>query len=251
MYNFEAIFRDCKQRFHGFNKEIDRRRKPRSFEEAIFAARRKGLNPVITEVKPASPKGTLREIKDVGAVVEEMRRGGACGISVLTEEKFFHGSLSNLEEAAETAMLPVLRKDFLFHPDQVREAYYYGADSVLLIAGLLANDVLEELVRTSRDLGMEPIVEVHSGADVDKAQDVDARLVLINNRDMETLEIDLERSRRLSEAIDGGRVKISASGISNPQELRYVLEYCDAALIGTSIMLAENIEKKVKELVYG
>lgn len=251
MYNFQAIFEDCKKRFQGFNKEFEKTRKPRSFKEAVKNKKNEGLNPVITEVKPASPSGKLRDIRDVGAVVKEMQAGGACGISVLTEERFFQGSLNNLKTAAETAMLPVLRKDFLFHRDQMREAYYYGADSVLLIAGLLTGDKLAELAGTARDLMMEPVIEVHSMEDVEKAAEADAQLVLINNRAMDTLEVDLERSRELAEVIENSRVKISASGISTPGELRYVLESCDAALIGSAIMRAENIEEKVRELVYG
>ncbi len=239
------------QRFQGFDREFEKTRVPRSIKDAIHAKKRQGVNPVIAEVKPSSPRGKLREVTDIPAIVGEMRRGGACGISVLTEEKFFGGSLRNLKQASETAGLPVLRKDFIFHPEQVREAYYYGADSVLLIAGLLSREGLRQLVGATTELGMEPVVEVHSEADVDKAEEAEARLVLINNRDMETLDIDLERSRTLAQVIGSRRVKISASGINSPADLRRVLEMCDAALVGTAIMLADSIEEKVKELVYG
>jgi indole-3-glycerol phosphate synthase len=251
MYNFQGIFTDCRQRFQGFNREFEKTRKPRSFEAAIRSKKKRGLNPVIAEVKPSSPRGKLREIRDARGIVKEMRRGGACGISVLTEEKFFGGSLKNLKAAAEASGLPVLRKDFIFHPEQVREAYYYGADSVLLIAGLLSREDLGQLVYEARGLGMEPMVEVHSESDVDKAEEVEARLVLINNRDMETLEVDLKRGRALAQVVGSHMVKIGASGIKSPSDLRYVLESCDAALVGTAIMLADSVEEKVRELVYG
>lgn len=237
------------ERFQGFDLRVEKDRVPRDFEEAILLKKKEGLNPVIAEVKPASPRGKIREITRVGEVVKAMIKGGCCGISVLTEEKFFFGSLNNLREASAVSDLPVLRKDFIFHPDQIKEAYYYGADSVLLIAALLSNDDLEILVSEAREYGMEPVIEVHSEEDVEKAAEVKARLVLINNRDKDTLEVDLERSRNLAGVIEDHRVKISASGISTPEELHYVLECCDAALVGTAIMRAENIRNKVEELV--
>jgi indole-3-glycerol phosphate synthase len=251
MYNFETIFKDCVRRFTGFDKEIVKKRAPRSFEDSILSKKKEGLNPVIAEVKPASPQGMIRKIDDVKRVVREMLQGGACGISVLTEEKYFMGSLDNLKKAAEVAKIPVLRKDFIFHPDQIKEAYYYGADSVLLIAGLLTDASLAKLAEESRRLGMEPLIEVHSEEDVEKAVQVRGRVILINNRDKDTLKVDLKRTRRLTKRIKSQGVKISASGISTPEELRYVLEYCDAALVGSAIMQSENISRKLEELIYG
>jgi indole-3-glycerol phosphate synthase len=250
MYNFETIFRDCKQRYKSFSKNIRKDREPRSFEKAINAKIKEGVNPVIAEVKPASPQGVLREIKDAGEVAKEMLLGGACGISVLTEEKYFKGSLKNLRDVSKLSTLPVLRKDFIFDEAQIREAYYYGADSLLLIAGLLEKEELASLAAAARKLGMEPVIEVHSCEDVEKAAEAGGRLILINNRDKDTLRIDLRRSRELGELIEKDKLKISASGISNPEELRYVLESCDAALIGTAIMKARSIREKVEEFVY-
>lgn len=249
MYNFERIFQDCKQRYRGFSKEIIKNRKPRSLEKAINAKKKEGVNPVIAEVKPASPQGVLREIRDAGEPAREMLLGGACGISVLTEEKYFRGSLRNLRDVSRLSTLPVLRKDFIFDEGQVREAYYYGADTLLLIAGLLEEEELLSLAAEARRLGMEPVIEVHSSEDLEKAEEAGGRLILINNRDRD-MRIDLRRSRELGELIKKDRLKISASGISSPEDLRYVLESCDAALIGTAIMKARDIKEKVKEFVY-
>ena len=247
--NFETILEDCRSRYKGFDKKIKIDRKPRSFEEAISAKKDAGLNPIIAEIKPSSPSGVLREIWDVEGVVKEIVHGGACGVSVLTEEKFFGGSLMSLKSAAGASHLPVLRKDFIFDKSQIYEAYYYGADSLLLISSFFTTMELSGLVKVSRKLGMEPLVEVHSEGDVEKAEKAEARLYIINNRDKDTLKVDLNKSEKLSGLI--GDVKIGASGIGNVEELKYVLTYCDAALIGTAIMKAEDIGKKVGEFVHG
>lgn len=247
--NFETILEDCRLRYKGFNKKIKKDRKPRSFGKAISARKDAALNPIIAEIKPSSPSGVLREIQDVRGTVKEMVLGGACAISVLTEEKYFGGSLENLRYAAEASPLPVLRKDFIFEESQIREAYYYGADSLLLIASFFEAGQLADLAAASRRLGMEPLIEVHSEADIEKAEKAKGRLIIINNRDKDTMEINLQRSEELSGLIDG--VKISASGINSREDLSYVLEHCDAALIGTAIMRAESIRKKVEEFVYG
>jgi indole-3-glycerol phosphate synthase len=233
----------------GFDKEIKKDRKPRSFEKAISATRGDAINPIIAEIKPSSPFGVLKEIQDVKDIVKEMIHGGACALSVLTEEKFFGGSLMNLRSAAEASPLPVLRKDFIFDKSQIYESYYYGADSLLLISSFFTAKELSELVEVSRKLDMEPLVEVHSEEDVMKAEKAEARLYIINNRDKDTLKVDLRKSKKLSGLIDG--VKISASGITNVADLKYVLTYCDAALIGTAIMKAEDVGKKVEEFVHG
>lgn len=247
--NFETILKDCKKRYKGFDKDVKKDREPRSFEKAIKAKRDDDLNPIIAEIKPSSPSGILREIKDVKKMVEEMAGGGACGISVLTEEKYFGGSLGNLQKASQASPQPVLRKDFIFDESQVYESYYYGADSLLLISSFFNAEELTSLVRTSRKLGMEPLVEVHSPGDVKRAEEAGARLYIINNRDKNTLEVDLKRSEELSRLVDG--VKISASGINTVSALNYVLSYCDAALVGTAIMKAKEVGRKVEEFVHG
>lgn len=247
--NFETIFKDCRSRYRGFDRKIKTDRKPRSFEKAISAKKDAGLNPIIAEIKPSSPSGVLREILDVEGMVKEMAHGGACGVSVLTEDKYFGGSLMNLKNAAAASPLPVLRKDFIFEESQIYESYYYGADSLLLISSFFTAGELSELIGVSRKLGMEPLVEVHSEVDVVKAGKAEARLYVINNRDKDTLKLDLNKSKKLSRLIDG--IKISASGIANVADLTYALTYCDAALIGTAIMKAEDVGKKVEEFVHG
>jgi indole-3-glycerol phosphate synthase len=246
MINFETILRDCKNRYKVFEGHVDRKRTPRSFEKTILGASKK--NPIIAEIKPCSPLGRNRVVEDPVAIANEMMKAGVCGISVLTEGKYFGGSLKNLQMVSSASQVPVLRKDFIFHVTQIPESYVFGADSLLLIAGFLPHAELKEFLSVSRELGMEPFVEVHSLKDIQKAKRADTQIYVINNRDKDTLEIDLRKSEKFSAYIDG--LKISASGINTLSELRYVLDYCDAALIGNSIMRADDIEKKTREFVW-
>jgi indole-3-glycerol phosphate synthase len=241
--NFDTILQDVKSRYSGFHKEVKTKRKPKSLADAIRNA--KG-SAIISEIKPASPSGKIRTVEDPAIIAGEMIRGGACAISVLTEEKFFGGSLKNMQAVARVSTVPVLRKDFIFDVGQIEEAYYYGADSVLLISSFFDVDELARFIGKSRALGMEPLVEVHSTEDVKKAQSAGAIIFGINNRDKDTLEIDLERTKLL-EGVDG--IRVSASGVKNAADLKFVLKYTDAALIGTEIMNAKNIEEKVREFV--
>jgi indole-3-glycerol phosphate synthase len=242
--NFDTILQDVKGRYEGFRKNVSFERKPMDLGEAIMHS--KG-NAIISEIKPASPSGRIRDVEDPANIAAQMISGGACAISVLTEEKFFGGSLENLRAVSEVSSVPVLRKDFIFDESQIDEAYYYGADSVLLISSFFDEEELSKLIEKSRSRGMEPLVEVHSKEDIKKAEVAGARIFGINNRDKDTLEIDLERTKLL-QGVNG--IKVSASGIANITDLKLVLEYCDAALIGTTIMKAKNIEEKVIEFVF-
>ncbi len=247
---FEKIMRECRERFSGFAREAapERRRGLRSFREAIAEAERRGVNPIIAEVKFSSPRGRLREPGGVAEIVRAMHRGGACGVSVLTEQRYFSGSLEYLRQASEASPLPVLRKDFIFAEEQVDEAYAYGADAVLLIASLLAEEELQRLMRRCSELGMEALVEVHSEEDVRLAERCGARIYVINNRDRDTLETDLSRSERLAPLVKG--TAIAASGVEKPEDVRRLLACCDAVLVGTCIMRSPDVEQATRRLVH-
>jgi indole-3-glycerol phosphate synthase len=246
--NFNYILEVCKRRYVPFDKKVEKKREPKSLFSAIREAGNTGKNTVIAEVKYCSPTKTIREADSPEGIALEMIDGGACAISVLTEPEFFGGSLENLQRVKSVSgEVPVLRKDFIFHPTQIPESYYYGADSVLLIASFFATDDLQAMISGSRSFGMEPLVEVHSIGDIQKAQNSGALIYAINNRDKETLEIDLNRTARMAPHIKG--TKVSASGIETPSQLKDVLKFSDAALIGSSIMGSEDIASKVAEFV--
>ncbi|MDD1651591.1 MAG: indole-3-glycerol-phosphate synthase [Methanomicrobiales archaeon] len=219
-----------------------------SLADAI--ARAPPRNAVIAELKLASPTlGTLRSVRDLEWLAGESVRAGCTALSVLTEPHFFGGSTRHLEQVRRIADVPILRKDFIIDPRQLEETKALGADAVLLIAGVLG-DRLPEFLDHSRRLSLEALVEVHDRDEADLAVGSGARLIGVNNRDLQTMGIDLETTRRLSGRIRGrGRVVVAESGIRSPEDLRSLKSSCDAFLIGTAITLSRDPGKTVEALV--
>ena len=208
----------------------------------------KDRNPVITEIKPSSPsKGRLRDIslEKVKDIAIKMKNGGAVGISVLTEPKYFNGDYKNLVYA-KLSGLPILMKDFIIDKYQVEIANEV-ADSILLIVSILKDD-LGKFLDYADDYDLDALVEVHNEEEIDLALNYGAKMIGINNRDLRTLKIDLKNTERLAPLIPKKIVKVGESGIYTKDELKYILKYVDAALIGSSIMESDDIEKKVREL---
>src|SRR5437762_7251641 len=165
------------------------------------ALTRPGIN-IMAELKPASPsRGVLREPFDPVALAQSLEAAGAAALSVLTEPEFFRGSLKNLRDARKSIQLPVLRKDFIFDPWQVWEARANDADSFLLIVATLRDDLLKELILLGRELGMEPLVEIHTREELDRAIAAEACIIGVNNRNLKTLEVRTETSFELVDHI--------------------------------------------------
>src|SRR5437667_7237040 len=170
----------------------------RDFSAALT---RPGIN-ILAELKPASPsRGVIRDPFDPIALATSLEAAGAAALSVLTEGEFFRGSLKNLRDARKSVQLPVLRKDFIFDPWQVWESRANDADSFLLIVATLADEQLRELIALGRELGMEPLVEVHTRAELDRALPAGARVIGVNNRDLKTLTVRMETSFELVDHI--------------------------------------------------
>lgn len=197
---------------------------------------------VIAELKRASPShGVLREEFDPQALALQFERGGAVALSVLTEEEFFQGSLKDLRAARAATALPVLRKDFILDPWQVWEARAANADSFLLIVAILRDAVLSELLGLGRALGMEALVEAHTREEVSRAVDAGARILGINNRDLRSLEVRLETSLELVEAVPDECTAVSESGLRSPADLeRLRAAGFDAFLVGEHLMQAHD-----------
>ena len=210
---------------------------------------------VIAEVKPASPGKKLRDISPANAasIAAEMEKAGAIGISVLTEPEFFHGSIENLKKARNKIDLPVLRKDFILDEPQFNET---ESDLILLIAGIL-EDRLNKMVDMAFSKGFEPLVEVHNEKELEEALKTKAKIIGINNRNLNTLEIDLDTSLKLIPIIkefdrnnNSHHTIISESGIQTTDDIRKVINAgADAVLVGTSIIKNGKIYAKTKELV--
>ncbi len=247
--DFNEIMQACKEHYRPFRGDVPYIRKPRSLIRSIEAAKSDGRRPVIAEIKPASPTaGKIRQVDDPAQLARDYEASGACGVSVLTEPRYFHGSLENLQCSA-CVKVPVLRKDFLFDPVQVRESYFYGADSLLLISSFFHEESLAQMIAACRRYNIEPLVEVHDIADIGRSRAAGTQLYAINNRDRHTLEIDRSRTATLSKHVDG--VTVSASGISTMAQLDEALQHCDAALVGSALMGAVDPGEALKTLVYG
>ena len=195
----------------------ERARRRESAIECVGRLRAEDAVRVIAEVKRSSPsKGALATIKDPAALAAEYEKGGAAVISVLTEERRFHGSLADLDAVRARVDIPVLRKDFVVTPYQVWEARAHGADLVLLIVAALEQTVLESLVERVHSLGMTALVEVHDVEEVSRAADAGARVIGVNARDLRSLEVDRTTFARVAPAIPSHIVKIAESGVRGP-----------------------------------
>jgi indole-3-glycerol phosphate synthase len=210
----------------------------RDFTGALSRAR---LN-VLAELKPASPsRGVLRDPFDAVALGRSLEAAGAAALSVLTEPEFFGGSLKNMRDARKEVALPMLRKDFIFDPWQVWEARANDADSFLLIVAVLDDVLLAELIALGRELGMEPLVEVHTEWELDRALAAAARIIGVNNRDLKTLSVRVETSRELIERVPEECIAVSESGLRSHEDLVGLRELgFDAFLIGEHLMQAPD-----------
>ncbi|MGB8953382.1 MAG: indole-3-glycerol phosphate synthase TrpC [Candidatus Aminicenantales bacterium] len=208
---------------------------------------------LIAEVKKRSPsKGVLREDFDPVVLALSYEEAGALAISVITEKNYFSGEKAHLSRVKSSVGLPVLRKDFLIHPYQVYESYNLGADFVLLIAACLSRENLKTMMEAARSLGLETLVEVHDEEDLEKALDADPRMIGINNRNLETLEVNFRTSLRLKKLIPGRIHVISESGINSPRQIRRLREEgFSGVLIGEYLLKQNDVASALKELMDG
>ncbi len=206
---------------------------------------------VIAEVKRRSPsRGALAAIEDPAGLAREYETGGAAVISVLTEQRRFAGSLSDLAAVRAAVDVPVLRKDFVVSSYQVWEARAYGADLVLLIVAALEQTALVSLVERTLSLGMTPLVEVHDATEVDRALDASAPVIGVNARDLRTLEVDRELFGRLAPRIPNEIVRVAESGVRGPHDLlAYAAAGADAVLVGEGLVTEKNPRQAVADLV--
>ncbi len=213
-------------------------------ERSFLKAVKSGL---IAEIKFASPsKGVIYKGKlKAGEIAKIYEKNGAAAISVLTDEKFFRGSFENLRAAKNaTKKTPILCKDFIVHEYQIYKAREYGADAVLLIVKLLDVVKLKKFFAIAKNLGMDCLVEIHDGKDLEKALKAGAKIIGINTRDLKTFKIDSGVVGRLVKKIPKGKVIVAESGIERNEKIKRV----NAILVGTAIMSSKNIASKVREL---
>ena len=208
---------------------------------------------IIAEVKKTSPsRGVIKADFDPVAIARAYAHGGAAAISVLTEEKYFQGSLDYLEAIADAGgenRSPLLRKDFIVDAYQVYESRAYGADAALLIAAILTVTELGSLLELTHRLGMAAVVEAHDEREIILAIESGAKIIGINNRDLKTFKVDLKSTARLRSLVPSDRIVVSESGISCHEDIEYLRNLgVNAALIGEALMTAPDIGQKFKEL---
>jgi indole-3-glycerol phosphate synthase len=212
-------------------------------------------NAVITEVKGASPsRGTIKTGFDPSEIAKAMENGGATGISVLTEPKHFSGSLGYLTKVRQTVKLPILMKDIILNPVQIEAASKLGANVVLLIKAVFDRKYcelsLKEMISHAHKKDLEVLLETHNATEFRSAIQTDADLIGINNRDLRTLKVNIKTTQKILNATSIDKVVVSESGVMSSSDLLF-LRNCGAQafLIGSSIMMADDIEKTVKEFV--
>lgn len=225
----------------------------RSLVESI---RKQNFAAIIAEVKAASPSsGIIRKEIDVEGVVAAMERGGAAGISVLTVPKGFNGHLTYLSRAKSATRLPILMKDFVVGKAQVDAAARLGADAILLISELLERGYaqlrLSDMVAYAHEQGLEVLLETRGIKQYREALKTEAEIVGINNRDLSTLKVDLDVTKEaLTSERPEGRIVVSESGISSPEDIRSLKSLgVSAFLVGSSVMMSQDIEEAVRLLV--
>jgi indole-3-glycerol phosphate synthase len=207
---------------------------------------------LIAEVKRASPsKGVLDPDLDAASLARQYEAHGASAVSVLTEERYFRGSLADLRAVGESVGLPVLCKDFVLDPfQQVYEARAAGADAILLIVAVLNDNELVALHHLAGELGMAVLVEVHNQAELDRALEVGPKIVGVNNRDLRTFQVDLETSARLGATIPSDVLTVAESGVHTRADVtRLEAIGVDAMLVGESLVRAEDVAGKIRELI--
>lgn len=207
----------------------------RSFGRAIGREDRCGL---IGEFKRRSPsRGVLREDLHPVNVAQAYEVAGAAALSILTEERYFGGSLDDLQQARSATLLPTLRKDFIVDPYQVREAWIAGADAVLLIVAALSDAELRKLLDAAADVAIDALVEVHTREELERAVSARAGIIGVNNRDLLTLEVRLETCLELVDAMPADVVRVAESGIETPDDVRRIRAAgYHACLVGTRLM---------------
>lgn len=220
----------------------------RDFKKAIHVPNKISL---IAEIKFASPSaGMIRESADPLTIGQKYEEAGAAAISLLTDKRFFKGDLNDLPRLKKAISLPILRKDFIIDDIQVKESFEWGADAVLLIARILSRQQLKRLLNLCQDFGLAALTEVHDRNDLEKSMACGAEIIGINNRNLDTFEVDLNTTMHLAPLVPDRTILISESGIHNGGDIRLLGGTgVKAVLVGSALMGSDDLAKKTKELV--
>ncbi|MCD6336078.1 MAG: indole-3-glycerol phosphate synthase TrpC [Candidatus Latescibacteria bacterium] len=242
---------ECKRRvpLEETRRRAEKQGPTRNFAGALKAS---GMS-IIAEIKRQSPsRGVIRADVDPATVARIYETNGARAISVLTDERYFRGSLKDLGAVRDAANLPLLRKEFVVDAYQIYEARAAGADAVLLIVSLLTKEALRDYISLTAELGLAALVEIHTGKELEQAMKVDARIIGINNRNLKTFKTDLKTTFDLVRDISKDRIIVSESGIQSGADIvRLQTAGVDAVLVGEALMRKEDIGGALRALIGG
>ncbi|MDF1722887.1 MAG: indole-3-glycerol phosphate synthase TrpC [Alcanivorax sp.] len=230
----------------------DNERKARGFIASLFDRVRDHQPAVIAEIKKASPsKGVIRDDFDPVEIARSYEKNGAACLSVLTDKDFFQGDEHYLRAARNAVNLPVLRKDFMIDPWQIFESRAMGADAILLIAAALSDEQMNELYHAAQQAGCDVLVEVHTEEELERAVNLNAELIGINNRNLHTFETSLNTTLALAEKVPGDRMIVTESGIHTPEDVKLMRKNgINAFLVGEAFMRAEDPGAALKALFF-
>lgn len=228
-------------------ERLERAPKPKNFRAVLRAD---GIS-IIAEIKRRSPsRGEILPDVDAVELAALYEQAGARAISVLTDNKYFGGSLEDLTKVANHTKLPCLCKEFIVDPYQIYEARLAGADAILLIVRILNDTDLKSFIQEAASLGMAALVETHTEEEINRALAADAHIIGINNRDLDTLEVDIQTTMRLKNRVPGGHILVSESGIKSRREVKLLADGgVDALLIGESLLTSNNIRESLETLL--
>ena len=246
----QALFSSCESRRNMNLSAMCCRKPTRSLKKAILKNNTEGLPGIIAEFKRRSPsKGDIAPMKDVKTIVTQYQQAGASGCSVLTDTRFFGGSIADFAVAKKCLSLPILRKDFILKEVQVSESRLMGADVILLIASLLTRPQIRVFTRTAHSFGMEVLLEIHSEKEIKKIiPEVD--MVGVNNRALSSFTTDISHSGELYDKLPRECVKIAESGIKTPEDIKRLKEIgYHGFLIGETFMKSDCPEEEVRKFL--
>ncbi len=248
---YEELEKYTKDYIKQLEKKTEKRKGVKDFKNTLLQDK---IN-IIAEIKKASPsKGIIREDFNPVEIAKIYEENGAAAISVLADEKYFKGHIDYVEAVSKVVNIPVMRKDFIIDERQILEAYAKGADSYLLITRILEPKKLKQLIEFGRQLNMEPLVEVFTEEEAKITIDEGGKIVGVNNRDLDTFKVDINKSKNLCPKIKewGAEVVVAESGISSKKEIDELRNYgVNAFLIGESLMREKDIASKLREFIEG
>ena len=224
--------------------------KRRDFLKKLIEQDKNRFN-LIAEIKKSSPsKGEICKKFNLNQIAEDYENAGAACLSILTEKNYFQGDITYINRAKKIIDIPILRKDFILDEWQIYESYFFGADCILLILAILEDKDVRRFYNISKELNLDVIVEVHDETELKRAIELKVDCIGINNRNLKTLEIDLNTFKRLSKKIPKGIIKICESGLKSNKQLKDFSKMgADGFLIGEYLMSSENLKKKTIEII--